>query len=127
MQIVAASVEAMMDEMSPDDHRPIDRRLVPATGPARTCPRCATVMATYLLHGIPVDRCVEHGIWFDSGELIAALQANAEAYSDRHPRAPLAAAVPFGLGMIVHAILGPWFERRRLRKDIAKTSPPESA
>lgn len=122
--VPAASVEEMMNELSPDDLRSIDERLVTLKGAAtRACPRCPATMAVYALHGITVDRCVAHGIWFDTGELMAALNANAVAFADRHPKSPRGAAIPLGIGVIVGALLGPWLDRRRLRKDIERTSP----
>lgn len=35
----------------------------------RTCPRCTNQMTKHLLHGIQVDRCEPHGIWFDAEEM----------------------------------------------------------
>jgi Zn-finger nucleic acid-binding protein len=37
------------------------------------CPRCRTPMAAAALLAVPVDRCAEHGIWFDTEELSTAL------------------------------------------------------
>lgn len=39
----------------------------------RACPECAQRMETVALFGIPVDRCHQHGMWFDDGELAAVL------------------------------------------------------
>jgi Zn-finger nucleic acid-binding protein len=46
-----------------------------AEGQAPVCPRCAAAMAPRSLYGIKVDRCSEHGIWFDREELEQALRA----------------------------------------------------
>jgi hypothetical protein len=43
------------------------------TGTPRPCPACTTPMATLTLAGIDLDRCTEHGIWFDPSELPAVL------------------------------------------------------
>ncbi|GEM_PF-3613376 len=40
-----------------------------ATEPARQCPRCMSMMTKHDLHGITIDRCAAHGIWFDREEL----------------------------------------------------------
>ena len=37
--------------------------------PVKNCPICSEGMRKDSLNGIIVDRCVLHGIWFDSGEL----------------------------------------------------------
>jgi len=41
--------------------------------PERTCPSCTTQMTKHTLYGIQVDRCSEHGVWFDKDELRAVL------------------------------------------------------
>ncbi len=41
----------------------------------RTCPRCAAKMQPVRLFSIPLDRCVEHGIWFDAKELAMVLES----------------------------------------------------
>lgn len=52
---------------------PIEHELAlhPATvvEPARRCPRCMSDMAKHDLHGVIVDRCSAHGLWFDGEEL----------------------------------------------------------
>jgi Zn-finger nucleic acid-binding protein len=42
---------------------------------ALTCPRCTAGLAPHLLYGIKVDRCGEHGLWFDREELEQVLRA----------------------------------------------------
>lgn len=39
------------------------------TAPVRTCPRCTSAMTKHALHGIEIDRCEVHGIWFDADEM----------------------------------------------------------
>ena len=39
----------------------------------RACPECSRTMETVALFGIHVDRCAEHGMWFNEGELAAVL------------------------------------------------------
>ena len=38
-------------------------------GVAIQCPCCTVTMAQHELYGVIVDRCPEHGIWFDTDEL----------------------------------------------------------
>jgi Zn-finger nucleic acid-binding protein len=48
-------------------HRELD--LGPPALAELPCPVCATPMPTALLFGIEIDRCREHGVWFDKGEI----------------------------------------------------------
>jgi Zn-finger nucleic acid-binding protein len=43
-----------------------------ATG-ARGCPACKTPMVVEHFHGIEIDRCKPHGVWFDADELQTVL------------------------------------------------------
>jgi Zn-finger nucleic acid-binding protein len=70
------ALEAMMGEMV---HKPWH---LPATGGAdgaRACPVCHAAMQVQQLEGVEVDRCASHGVWFDAGELSAALHHSAPA------------------------------------------------
>ena len=40
----------------------------------RACPECAKAMDTVKLGTVDLDRCPPHGVWFDAGELEAALR-----------------------------------------------------
>lgn len=58
-----------------------DFRRKPFTLPAgtpgeRSCPRCVAKLARFTLFGIELDRCVAHGVWFDSKELVRVLEAS---------------------------------------------------
>lgn len=53
-----------------------------AEGPVRMCPDCARPMQSQILEQIPVERCLEHGVWLDNRELPQVL-LNASA---RPPR-----------------------------------------
>lgn len=44
-------------------------------GPARRCPHCAAVMRRSRLATVPIDRCDDHGFWFDPDELAQVLAA----------------------------------------------------
>jgi len=66
---------------------PVRLAFEPATAELpQTCPRCATTMTAHRLYGVIVERCSEHGVWFDHGELTAAL---ARAANDDLTKAPL--------------------------------------
>jgi hypothetical protein len=66
-----AALEALIGEMG---SRPWE--LPPAAGAPgeRRCPACAATLTVEQLEGVTVDRCAEHGVWFDKAELEAALQ-----------------------------------------------------
>jgi Zn-finger nucleic acid-binding protein len=51
------------------DTKPLDLGAPSKTEPARTCARCLATMTKHDLHGITIDRCAPHGIWFDREEL----------------------------------------------------------
>lgn len=64
-----------------------------------TCPRCMTQMTKHSLHGLTVDRCLQHGIWFDGEELQAALAAAGISAVETKRKAPTGNKVAFGLSM----------------------------
>lgn len=45
--------------------------LAEAGRPSRTCPMCGADMrlTEYAGSGIPIDECLDHGVWLDDGEL----------------------------------------------------------
>jgi Zn-finger nucleic acid-binding protein len=45
------------------------------SGAARGCPECKAAMQTVTLETVELDRCAEHGVWFDPAELPAVLAA----------------------------------------------------
>jgi Zn-finger nucleic acid-binding protein len=51
----------------------------------RACPDCNQPMEHVLLGTVALDRCAPHGVWFDHGELAAALD---EAKQFRAPPKP---------------------------------------
>lgn len=51
------------------DIEPLDLGAPQKTEPARQCARCMAMMTKHDLHGITIDRCAAHGIWFDREEL----------------------------------------------------------
>lgn len=65
------ALEALVTEMSGQPWQ-----LPPVSGApgGRRCPACASALAVEPLEGETVDRCAEHGVWFDRAELEGALQ-----------------------------------------------------
>ena len=55
------------------------------SGGARPCPVCKHDMLTVSLEDVALDRCKDHGIWFDANELQQVLQ-RADHFPD--PRTP---------------------------------------
>jgi Zn-finger nucleic acid-binding protein/ribosomal protein S27AE len=71
-----AGLAAMVEEMA---LRPWTLPPVSGAPGERACPICATAMIVELLEAVTIDRCAEHGVWFDDTELQAALHhASAE-------------------------------------------------
>jgi len=55
------------------------------------CASCGHAMETMLLFQVPVDRCGDHGVWFDAGELDRVVAASQERSA--HGRTMLDAVV----------------------------------
>lgn len=70
--VETAAFEAMVIEMT---HAPY--ALPPISGAVgpRECPACERPMAVEAIGPAIVDRCAQHGIWFDESELAQALQS----------------------------------------------------
>nr|HEX4317455.1 zf-TFIIB domain-containing protein [Kofleriaceae bacterium] len=83
MLVGDGELQQILEEVDPDDLRPLVTRLVAAAAPARTCPACPTEMHAYVLADTVVDRCAAHGTWFDPGELQRVLHALATARTSR--------------------------------------------
>ena len=133
MLLPARDLEQMLNELSPDDERPIDRRLFAASGPQHTCPRCTTQMASMTLYMFALEQCSEHGVWTTRTLLEALLAHHTELFQQRTSDATRVlwlAAVPLvgALAGPINTIISPWARRRRLRKHLAETTPkPQEA
>jgi Zn-finger nucleic acid-binding protein len=47
--------------------------------PRRPCPRCGEKMSIAWLEILQLDQCLEHGVWFDQGELDRARKGRVKA------------------------------------------------
>jgi Zn-finger nucleic acid-binding protein len=58
----------------------------------RPCPRCGDKMSIAWLEILQLDQCLDHGVWFDAGELDRALhgQVKATGLPRPHGKAPRA-------------------------------------
>ena len=65
-----AALAALVEEMA---LRPWTLPPVSGKPGERGCPICATAMIVELLEGVTIDRCADHGVWFDDTELQDAL------------------------------------------------------
>jgi Zn-finger nucleic acid-binding protein len=54
----------------------------------RTCAACGTAMQTASLGSVALDRCAQHGVWFDAGELAALLAEAKQFRTDPKRTAP---------------------------------------
>ncbi len=69
--VESAAFEAMVIEMA---HVPYELPPISGAPGPRGCPACDRPMAVERLGTATVDRCAQHGIWFDETELAEALQ-----------------------------------------------------
>ena len=73
-------IEAL-SAMNSDELAAIDDLVRPAVVTQRPCPRCRALMDGASIGAVVIDRCAEHGIWFDGKELAAVLEASGEAHA----------------------------------------------
>ena len=72
---VAEGVLRDMANDMPIPPEPVDLRWHDDPRKQLACPSCTNAMDPVLLNRVPIDRCGEHGVWFDAGELAAVLLA----------------------------------------------------
>lgn len=70
--VETAAFEAMVEDMA---HAPYHLPEPSGAPGPRECPACERPMLTELIGSTPIDRCPQHGIWFDESELAEALQS----------------------------------------------------
>ena len=85
--VTEAELRNLVMDMYAERPQTLDLQFEPAQvpEPVRTCPRCTTQMTKHLLYTIVVDRCGEHGVWFDTDELRAILARVGEEHRARVP------------------------------------------
>ena len=69
--VQAAALEALVSEMI--DAPWAMPAMIGSGSCARVCPVCVTPMTEDTLDGVTIDRCPEHGVWFDPNELEVVL------------------------------------------------------
>jgi Zn-finger nucleic acid-binding protein len=87
--IEEAVVSDMVLEMLPV--QPLSRlelAVLERTNEPVACPTCKQPMHATAIHGVPLERCAKHGVWFDAGELQLALQRVADP-ARKPPLVPL--------------------------------------
>jgi Zn-finger nucleic acid-binding protein len=77
-QLIAGMLTKLNQDLRAPAPLPFEPCEPRADDAAVTCPRCATVMTRRTLYTMAVDRCPEHGVWFDGTELERALTKAAE-------------------------------------------------
>ncbi len=118
----------LLDELSPDDARPVARRVYTNNAPGRTCPLCAARMVGCWIHDTGFERCAKHGCWLTTQNLQTLLAEHATQFAARdsdHTKLELFMFIPVigALSMPVQALMRPWVKRRRLRKYLARSTP----
>ncbi len=64
-----AEVSRMIGEITHSEPKPLVFETQREGELVRTCPRCLNQMEKLALHGIQLDRCEPHGLWFDPEEM----------------------------------------------------------
>jgi len=119
-----AEMFVMMDE---NDKRSVEARLgrglpgpevegpgfTPGPEEDRMCPLCATKMLAVTLEDIPLERCVEHGIWFDAEELQKVLAPRNDFEQREAEKREAADFFEFGA---LGSAFARWMRKRRARK-----------
>lgn len=68
MFVTEHELNTMLATSDGDDHRTLDDW--PFAEPTqRLCPLCSHAMLRVHMERVPVERCKDHGVWFDAGEL----------------------------------------------------------
>ena len=76
------------------------------------CPECYATMQAIVLHGVHLDRCPQHGVWFDIGEITEVLRTtgkldtNEVAREDGPSTAQKAGGAAAGVGVAILEVVG---------------------
>ncbi len=79
-----AALESMVMDMSGELW---DLPAPTGTGGTRGCPICRSAMLVEDIEKVPIDRCTEHGLWFDPSELRVMLERASGEFEPRGVRA----------------------------------------
>ncbi|MDB4961634.1 MAG: Transcription factor zinc-finger [Myxococcales bacterium] len=87
---------------------PTDLELAPPSvyEPAVRCPSCLTSMTKHTLHGLTIDRCDAHGIWFDGGELLRVLDTLSSDAVRQAQKLTIPQRIGLGLSVAGYIALG---------------------
>lgn len=70
--------EMVLKMLPPQPHSRLVLAVLQRAGERLPCPTCGDPMHATEIHGVELDRCAKHGIWFDKPELEVALQRVAD-------------------------------------------------
>ncbi|MDB4954271.1 MAG: Transcription factor zinc-finger [Myxococcales bacterium] len=98
MFVRTKEVEEMLRQMSADETRQLGEIVTPGGDSPRPCPRCDTPMLVGALDGVMIDRCAEHGIWFDAAELKRVME---NEHNRAEPRTASSSGVWRDLGSLL--------------------------
>jgi len=70
--------EMVLKMLPPQPHSRLLLAVLQRAGERLPCPTCGDPMHATEIHGVELDRCAKHGIWFDKPELEVALQRVAD-------------------------------------------------
>jgi Zn-finger nucleic acid-binding protein len=70
--------EMVLEMLPPQPISRLELRVLDRAGEPIACPTCKGPMHTATIHGVGLDRCGKHGVWFEAGELQRALERVAD-------------------------------------------------
>jgi Zn-finger nucleic acid-binding protein len=86
-------------------------------GPSKiACPECYATMRSIMMNGVELDRCAQHGVWFDIDELTEMLRKTGKlgpeesARQDKPTTASKAGEGAVGVGGAILEVVGAVFE-----------------
>jgi Zn-finger nucleic acid-binding protein len=86
-------------------------------GPSKiACPECYATMRSIMMNGVELDRCAQHGVWFDIDEFTDMLRKTGKlgpeesARQDKPSTASKAGEGAVGVGGAILEVVGAVFE-----------------
>lgn len=125
--------EMVLEMLPPQPISRLELAVLARSGEPIACPTCKAPMHAATIHGVALDRCAKHGVWFDAGELQRALERVADPKL-APPLVPLAPArrraptvgPPIEIGFVV-TTPGHMTQQLRVTEDIIKIGRTSSA